>query len=270
MNQKRFTVYLHLSPNMKIYVGITSQNPEYRWNNGYGYRTQPYFYNAICKYGWGNITHIILAEGLTEKQATELEIDSIKYWNTTNPKNGYNRSTGGEFGGTGRKHTKEAKLKMSMARKGIVFSEETKRKMAIAKIGIPLSDEHKEKISIANLKMSAETKRRIRLASLGRQHTQETKDKISAGGLGRKCSTETKHKLSVINTGKCLSDETKKKMSKPVLQYTLDGIFIKEWDGIKIASTKLNINPVAVSACCRKVTNTSGGYMWKFKSENCP
>lgn len=44
----KYCVYKHTLPNEKIYIGITSQNPIYRWDNGKGYKGQ-FFYNAIKK-----------------------------------------------------------------------------------------------------------------------------------------------------------------------------------------------------------------------------
>ena len=35
---KNFIVYKHTSPNGKVYIGITKQNPKQRWGNGSGYR----------------------------------------------------------------------------------------------------------------------------------------------------------------------------------------------------------------------------------------
>ena len=36
-----YSVYLHITPSKKVYVGITSQtNLNRRWQNGEGYRTQ--------------------------------------------------------------------------------------------------------------------------------------------------------------------------------------------------------------------------------------
>ena len=32
-----WTVYRHIAPSGKVYIGITCQKPEYRWNNGNGY-----------------------------------------------------------------------------------------------------------------------------------------------------------------------------------------------------------------------------------------
>lgn len=45
-----YTVYMHIAPNNKIYIGITSKKPKYRWNNGTGYINNDYFTRAIKKY----------------------------------------------------------------------------------------------------------------------------------------------------------------------------------------------------------------------------
>lgn len=60
-------VYVHLSPSNKIYVGITSRDPNYRWLNGKGYTRCSKFYNAILKYGWDNIQHFIIAQNLSKE-----------------------------------------------------------------------------------------------------------------------------------------------------------------------------------------------------------
>lgn len=57
-------IYEHISPSGKVYTGITSQNVERRWKNGMGYTGSPYFFGAIVKYGWVNITHNIIASNL--------------------------------------------------------------------------------------------------------------------------------------------------------------------------------------------------------------
>ena len=57
-----YTVYQHKNKiNGKIYIGITSKDPEKRWgHNGYNYKSSSYFYSAIQKYGWDNFEHNIL------------------------------------------------------------------------------------------------------------------------------------------------------------------------------------------------------------------
>ena len=51
---KKFCVYVYTNKiNGKRYVGVTSQNPEKRWNKGKGYtKRQPHMYNAIQKFWW--------------------------------------------------------------------------------------------------------------------------------------------------------------------------------------------------------------------------
>lgn len=91
---KTYTVYEHLFPNGKRYIGITSTLCEKRWRKGEGYKTQIKMYRAINKYGWKNIQHNIIAENLNKKQAEDIERYLISALNTID--NGYNVSIGGE------------------------------------------------------------------------------------------------------------------------------------------------------------------------------
>ena len=136
MGKKYYVVYTHISPNNKRYIGITSLNPNKRWKNGKGYKTQPYFWRAINKYGWDNFEHIIIAKRLDEETAKWLEIELIREWNTTNKKYGYNQTLGGD-GVNGYKHTEERLEKISKATSGEKnpmcgnhHTEKTKEKMS--------------------------------------------------------------------------------------------------------------------------------------------
>ena len=127
-----YTVYMHISPNEKKYIGITSIKPEYRWNKGKGYKNK-HFTNAIKKYGWDNFKHIIIAKGLTEEEAKWLEIELIRIWDSTNSNKGYNISLGGDI------VSEETKKKISENRSGEnhhMFgkhhTEETKEKISKA------------------------------------------------------------------------------------------------------------------------------------------
>ena len=114
-----FTVYMHISPSNKRYIGITSTSTKHRWgNNGICYRPQPYFWKAIQKYGWDNFEHIIIAENLTKEEACKMEIELIKQYNSNNSKYGYNVSTGGEHIGEGVKRTDTWKRHMSQVMRG--------------------------------------------------------------------------------------------------------------------------------------------------------
>ena len=98
MTKENYSVYVHKFPNGKNYVGLTKQDVEVRWGHkGWGYKKQP-IYKAIEKYGWDNIQHIVLKDGLTFEEAQNLEKEKIIEFDSIN--NGYNVSPGGGLGGS--------------------------------------------------------------------------------------------------------------------------------------------------------------------------
>lgn len=115
------TVCKHTAPNGKAYIGITGQKPEYRWNNGNGYKNNPHFYSAIQKHTWKNIKHEIVKDGLTKEQACDLEIELIAKYDATNPRKGHNISTGGDCGALGMRLSAEARRKISEAKKKVKY-----------------------------------------------------------------------------------------------------------------------------------------------------
>lgn len=126
MKQRTYSVYMHIFPNGKKYIGITSQHPiEKRWSSsGSGYRQCPKMWAAIQKYGWGNVDHIVLHENLSKGMAEAEEIRLIKEHDSI--RNGYNIDNGGNVQGS---HSEETKRKISEANKGKVVSEETREKL---------------------------------------------------------------------------------------------------------------------------------------------
>ena len=132
-----YSVYKHTSPNGKVYIGITSRKPEYRWNHGNGYYQNKHFKSAIDIYGWDNFTHEIIVDGLTKEEACEIEKELIRKYKSNDKKYGYNNSIGGEKPAAGHIPSDETKRKQSIAHKGYVTSEETKEKISKAKKGKP-------------------------------------------------------------------------------------------------------------------------------------
>ncbi len=163
---KNYKVYKHTNLlNKKVYIGITCQDVNRRWNNGKGYNNNPHFLFAIQKYGWNNFEHVVLFDKLTKEQAEEKESELIQYYNSTNPEYGYNIKNGGFHPGSmpdsikekigksnlGKKRTNEAKEKMR--KKALQMTDEHKRKMSEARIGVKpwntgvvFSEEEKDKI----------------------------------------------------------------------------------------------------------------------------
>lgn len=100
MDGKPFCVYEHRNKsNGKVYIGITSMQPEKRWLNGDGYKKNEKFYKDIKKYGWSGFDHKILCDGIRKDDAVSIEerlIDENK-----SVANGYNIDSGGRYGEKG-------------------------------------------------------------------------------------------------------------------------------------------------------------------------
>lgn len=113
MSGKKYLVYKHTNKvNGLVYIGITCQKPERRWQNGRGYIENEYFWEDIEKYGWDGFDHEILYSGLSETQAVVLEVSLIAYYDLTNREKGYNKSEGGDI------VSEESRRKMSESHKG--------------------------------------------------------------------------------------------------------------------------------------------------------
>lgn len=57
---------------------------------------------------------------------------------------------------------------------------------------------------------------------------------------------------------------------KPILQFTTDGIFVKEYRSAVEAYNQTNIKRSQIVYCCknRKSYETAGGYIWKYKNND--
>ena len=56
-------------------------------------------------------------------------------------------------------------------------------------------------------------------------------------------------------------------LSKPIEQYTMDGLFIKSYPSAAEAERQTGIYAVNISMCCRGKYSQSGGYKWKYKEK---
>ncbi len=72
-----------------------------------------------------------------------------------------------------------------------------------------------------------------------------------------------KPKLKPLGFGTNRSEQVIKNMSRPILQYNLEGKLIKEWYGIKYATKTLGV--YGINDCISGKTTTSGGFIWRYK-----
>lgn len=140
-----------------------------------------------------------------------------------------------------------------------------------------MSDEHKRKMSESHKGkvLSEDTRQKIGKARKGCTHSEEAKRKMSEAHKGHKMSEEAKRKMSESRKGRklSLSEEAKRKineahiraLSKPVVQYTLDGAFVREFPSLASASSAVSVTDDAIGKCCKGITRSSGGYIWRWK-----
>lgn len=69
------------------------------------------------------------------------------------------------------------------------------------------------------------------------------------------------------NSGKILPLNVIEKRYKPIIQYSLDGDFIREW----ISQLDVyNLLQVDINNCLKNRYRTAGGFQWKYKEKNTP
>lgn len=73
------------------------------------------------------------------------------------------------------------------------------------------------------------------------------------------------------NYGSCINrrcDKTRNdpKRSKQVIQYTLDGEFVKEWPSLTEIERELGWHRTGITPCINGKTKQAYGYIWKFKT----
>lgn len=235
-------IYKIESPSGKIYIG-QSYNIYDRWNmhRWYAKKGFDYFiYRSFHKYGIDSHKFTVVHElpiDVSNEVITRYEqiyMDAYRECGSIM----LNMTTAA---GTtkGRKHTDEARKKMSKRKKenpnwkkGILraietnkgnkyslghrHSEETKKKMSEAHrgnksaIGRPAWNKGKSFSEETKKKMSEAAKKRIRYS--GYHHSLEARKKMSESAKGRFVSEETKEKMASFHRGRMRSTETKRKM----------------------------------------------------------
>ena len=135
-----YKIYKYTSPSNKVYIGQTKQTLIRRSNGtfGHGYKHSSHFYAAIQKYGGlTNFSIEILKDNLTLEEANRWEQIYIQMYDSTNPKKGYNITTGGS------NHTMSSegkqKLRIRMLNNNPMHNPDIAKKSAMQKRGMAFS-----------------------------------------------------------------------------------------------------------------------------------
>lgn len=280
--ERNYKVYKHTAPNGKVYIGITSQDPQKRWGYGYNYRKQRYFFTAIKKYSWNNIKHEILYEKLTQKEAEDKEIELIAQYKSNNREFGYNIANGGKSRGMvsdetkkiiskiqkGKKQKPEVIEKRANSNRGKHRSEETKRKISEANKGRKPTDYTIQRLkeTITGKPLSKEVRKKLSI-SIKKSWTDERKKEMSKRmsgennyNYGRVFTKEEIENLQFKNRG------ANSVLSKRVGKFNKDGELIKIYESCREAGRD-GFKSSGVSAVCRGEKHTHKGYIWKYIGE---
>ena len=280
---RKFLIYMHKNKiNGKVYIGQTCKSIELRsGKSGERYEHHPIFYRAIQKYGWDNFEHIVLFDNLTQDEANEKEIELIFQYNARDRRYGYNQRIGGSnmcgdsnpfYGCT---HTDATKN---------VIAEKAK----IRNIGKNNPNYNHHKLKYGANPNAKEVRQYDKYGNLLNIYScvSEAANRLgvkSCRNISRSCK-----KLSGMAYGyvwvysedldmldekiknavyKCDKFSSKNPMSKKILQYSIDGQFIQEWNSIADAARYLNKKYAAegISDCAKGKISKSYGYVWRYK-----
>lgn len=270
----KWTVYVHISPLNKYYVGITSNKPNERWRNGKGYDYNTHFYRAINHYGWNNFQHEIIAENLTKHEACEFEKTLIKELRSNDYHYGYNVSDGGEYGRFGIRLSNETKEKIRKANLNKYVSEETKRKISKNHANVKY-DKNPNAKSTYQFNSNGEFVAMYNSVSQAYKITGIDKHSISvacannrmAGGYlwahdNNVIVNQNSYKLKINS----YIDKRTIIFNKEVFQFTTNGIFVARYNSCEEASKITGISRPTISSNAKNKSKSTK-YLWRYRDD---
>lgn len=246
-----YTIYKHTNRiNGKCYIGQTKREDlTRRWTGGHGYKGCTYIANAIKKYGWNNFTHEILVTGLSKEEADCLEREFIALYRSNEPRFGYNIRSGGHHAG---ELSEEGKRKFS-----IRFSGENS---PVAK-GVAVFNLNGEKEAEFPTLTDAAKYIGCGVATLSRHCTQRT-----GTAMNHICRYKSDVGDNNFLTGEDIyKPNEQRRHCKRIVQYTLNGEFIKTFNSIKEAASETGTARSEVIACAREKALSANGFLWRYE-----
>jgi len=268
-----YKVYMHKNiVNNKVYIGITSIDPKRRWEGGSGYKYNPYFYNAIKKYGWDNFEHIILDDNLSKDEAEKLEIELISHYKSSVRKFGYNIALGGFTNG---KHSDETKSKMSEYANNRTPEHLNKISDALKKKVLQYSTDG-ELIKCWDCCKDAGLFLGVNYKTIYISASEKT---CTVGGyiwVYENADATHKTKDYIINRyNKCIENKILGKQTaiknsslsnnKIVYQYNKQGLLINTYKSVTIASETNGFNRQCIYNCTLGYRKTYKGFIWSYE-----
>lgn len=267
---KKYYIYIFLDgnkPGKYIYDDICLDYEPFYVGKGTGDRSKlslldresPFKVNKINKIrkSGGEIITLKLYENLENIESLDIEKKLINKIGRRDLGLGtlVNQTDGGD-GRLKSTHSYETRLKISKTKKdknlSIPHTEETKRY---------LSDINKgENNPMFGKKHSDEVKENQSLRVSGINHPM----------FGKKHSKSNIEKIKnnrIVNQER-INEISRKNNSKSILQYDLEGNFIKEYESIKIAAMEIGLSESLIGKTCRGVVKNPKKFIFKFKDQS--
>jgi group I intron endonuclease len=160
-------------------------------------------------------------------------------------------------------------------RTNIIVSDETKNKISKTKKSQNLHSKHTESTKTLLKQINQGQNNPF----YGKHHSEEVKEeqslRVSGANhpmFGKKHDEETikkiKEKRNQVVIQEKMNQISKELNSKSVLQFTLDGDFLKEYSSIKEASIETGLSESIIGKCCRGVIKNPRKFFFKFKDSN--
>lgn len=232
--------------NGKIYVGYT---------NNYSDRISQHKYrlinnihpNTYLQKDWLELGSNTFRFEILEKCNKELLEIREDYWakikNSHNKEFGYNIKPTGKDSGI----SIETSIKIGNTLRGRKRTQDFKDKMKISAKSWKRTEEHIVKLHIG---------RKNRIKNKGSYISKEGIDSIIKATKARIVTDITKRKMKMSK-------------AKPIIQYTKNNEFVKEWESAADVFKELNISAGNISNVCvgknPSKYRTAGGFIWKFK-----
>lgn len=251
-------VYIHKNPITQqiFYVGIGQDK------RAYSKMRNRFWKDYVKKYGSPIVE--IIKDNISPEEACKLEIELINLYG----RRGYevdgilvNRSLGGELSSKGSIKTEETKKLIGDKQRGISkHTSISKKAIRDSHLGRICSEEQKQKM------------RKPRKEGTGQNISKANKGRVS-GFKGHKHTQETKDKIIQNRDNVSISLKNKKPKPKagniriPIIQYSLNMEYIKEWESIAVASNKLNIKYSQIYRNLIGIQKKQQ-YIWKYKNDS--
>ncbi len=301
MKKRTYFIYKYIFPNGKVYIGQTYKGSG-RYGTQFGYKGQ-LVYRAMKKYP--NYEKEIL-EYCSLENVDERERYYIEKYKSMEKPFGYNREGGGNESKIRSKETKhliasirggQSVVQYDLTGKAIKswdYVSDAAEELEINADQIYRCCRNKAKSAGGFLwAFKKDNKNVLKKYNRNESHYKEVYQFDLSGAFIKKWNSlqDAEKELNILysSISSCCNGKIKsaggyiwsykneckpykkKSIAKKVYQYSLSGLFIREWDTAQEAADYYNFNRKLINACCNKQQKSAHGYQWSYsKQEQLP